>query len=128
MAVTPLAGEELAERLQSAVQDSVEEWDEAAVWVKPDCIESVAHFLREDPDLDFQFLNAISAVDFVEHFEVIYHLTSLHQQHTAVIKTRVFGRQELTLPSVYKVWRGADFQEREIWDLIGVSASKVIPI
>ena len=120
MAVGPVSVEKLAQRLQSAVRDSVEEWDRVAVWVRPGAVEGVAHFLRDDPELDFQFLNAISAVDFIEYFEVIYHLTSLRHQHTAVIKTRVFGRQELSLPSVYQVWRGADFQEREIWDLMGI--------
>lgn len=120
MTVTPVSVENLAQRVQSAVADSVEEWDGVAVWVRPGSLEGVAHFLRNDPELDFQFLNAISAVDFIEHFEVIYHLTSLRHQHTAVIKTRVFGREELSLPSVYQVWRGADFQEREIWDLMGI--------
>ena len=120
MAVSPVTGEELAQRVQSAVRDSVEEWDGDAVWVRPASIEGVARFLKDDPELDFQFLNAISAVDFIEHFEVIYHLTSLRRQHTAVIKTRVFGRQDLSLPSVYHVWRGADFQEREVWDLMGI--------
>jgi NADH-quinone oxidoreductase subunit C len=120
MAVQSLPGSELAERLQSAVPNSVEEWGSLAVWVQPPRIEEVAHFLRDDPDLDFQFLNSISAVDYVEHFEVVYHLTSLRRQHTAVVKTRVFGREDLSLPSVYGVWRGADFQEREIWDLMGL--------
>ena len=120
MAVTALAGEELAQRLQSAVPDSVEDWGATAVWVRPGRLEEVARFLRDDPDLDFQFLNAISAVDFIEHFEVVYHLTSMRRQHTTVLKTKVFGRQDLSLPSVYHLWRGADFQEREIWDLMGI--------
>ena len=80
----------------------------------------MARFLRDDPDLDFQFLNSISAVDFIEHFEVVYHLTSFRHQHTAVLKARVMGREDLSLPSVYHVWRGADFQEREVWDLMGI--------
>ena len=120
MAVQSLAGSDLAERLQSSVSGSVEEWNNHAVWVRPVQIEKVARFLHDDPDLDFQFLNSISAVDFIDHFEVIYHLTSLRLQHTAVVKTRVFGREDLSLPSVYNVWRGADFQEREVWDLMGV--------
>ena len=107
--------------MQSAVPDSVEESNSLAVWVQPARIEEVARFLRDDPDLDFQFLNSISAVDFIEHFEVVYHLTSLRRQHTAVVKARVLGREDLSLPSVYGVWRGADFQEREVWDLMGVA-------
>ena len=120
MAVVPVAAEHLAERLQGAVADSVEEWNQDAVWVKPSLVGSVFRFLRDDPELDFQYLNSISAVDFIEHFELTYHLTSMQFHHTALVKTRVFGREDLTIPSVYGVWRGADFQEREIWDLMGI--------
>ena len=120
MAVVPVAAEHLAEKLQQAVSGSVEEWRNAAVWVKPSLIGSVCQFLRDDTELDFQYLNSISAVDFIEHFELTYHLTSIQRQHTALVKTKVFGREDLTVPSVYAVWRGADFQEREIWDLMGI--------
>ena len=120
MAVVPVAAEHLAERLREAVADSVVEWNQDAVWVKPSLIDSVFQFLRDDPELDFQYLNSISAVDFIEHFELTYHLTSIQRQHTALVKSKVFGRENLTVPSVYGVWRGADFQEREIWDLMGI--------
>ncbi len=120
MAVQALAGEELANRLNQGVADSVESWEGDVVWVKPSSIGRVAQFLRDDPDSDFQFLNAISAVDYVEYFEVVYHLTSFRRQHTAVFKSRVYGRESLSVPSVYDVWRGADFQEREVWDLMGI--------
>ena len=120
MPVRALAGAVLAERLADAVAGSVEGWDDGAVWVKPENLAQAAGFLKEDPDLDFQFLNSVSAVDFIGHFEVVYFLTSLRLQHTAVMKTRVPGREDLRLPSVYHLWRGADFQEREIWDLMGI--------
>ena len=110
MAVQVLAGEELANRLSQGVTDSVEHWEGDVVWVKPSSIDRVARFLRDDPDSDFQFLNSISAVDYVEYFEVVYHLTSLRRQHTAVVKSRVYGRESLSVPSVYDVWRGADFR------------------
>ena len=121
MAVNALAGEELAERLGQGVVDSVEQWDSTAVWVDPPRIQEVAWFLRDDPELDFQFLNSISAVDYIEFFELVYHLTSFERQHTAVVKARVYGRESLSVPSVYDVWRGADFQEREVWDLMGIN-------
>ena len=120
MVVTALLGNELAHRLEQALPGLVEQWDESAVWVAPSSIAAAARFLHDEPSLDFQFLNSISAVDFIEYFELVYHLTSLRQQHTAVVKARVYGREEPSLPSVYQVWRGADFQEREIWDLMGV--------
>ena len=120
MAVQVLAGEELANRLNQGVADSVESWEGDVVWVKPSSIDRVARFLRDDTESDFQFLNSISALDYVEYFEVVYHLTSFRRQHTAVVKSRVYGRESLSVPSVYDVWRGADFQEREVWDLMGI--------
>ena len=120
MTVKAMAGQELAERLSQAVQESVERWDTTTVWIDPPRINDVARFLREDPSLDFQFLNSISAVDYIEYFELVYHLTSFELQHTAVVKSRVYGRESLSVPSVYDVWRGADFQEREVWDLMGI--------
>ena len=80
----------------------------------------VARFMKDDTELDCQFLNSITAVDFIDRMEIVYHLTSLNQQHTAVLKTELSGRDSLAVPSVYGVWRGADFQEREVWDLMGV--------
>ncbi len=120
MAVLAMSGQDLAERLGEAIQDSVEQWDTGAVWVKPSRIQDVALFLRDDPSTDFQFLNAITAVDYVEYFELVYHLTSFQLQHTGVVKSRVYGREALSVPSVYQVWRGADFQEREVWELMGL--------
>jgi NADH:ubiquinone oxidoreductase subunit C len=120
MVVTALSGKELAEGLEQSLPNSVEQWDEVAVWVVPYRIDEIARFLHDDSSWDFQFLNSISAVDFIEFFEVVYHLTSLNRQHTAVVKAKVYGREAPSLPSVYQVWRGADFQEREIWDLMGV--------
>ena len=111
----------LAGRLRQGVVDSVKQFDSTAVWVDPTRIQEVAWFLRDDPELDFQFLNSISAVDYIEYFELVYHLTSFERQHTAVVKSRVYGRESLSVPSVYDVWRGADFQEREVWDLMGIN-------
>lgn len=120
MTLAVIPGETLARRLQESAPDAVLEWNEAAVWVRPEAMASVAAFLRDDPETDFAYLNSISAIDFVEHFELVYHLTSLNKQHTAMVRSRVFGREEPAAASVVGVWRGADFQEREIWDLMGI--------
>ena len=120
MAVHQLSGEDLAERVRAAVPESVEAPVNGALWVKAPRVAEVAGFLKSDEGLDFNFLNSISAVDYIDHFQVVYHLTSLNKQHTAIVKTRLNGRDELSLPSVYHLWRGADFQEREIWDLMGI--------
>ena len=120
MTITALSGAVLAQRLQAAAPDVELEWNDAAVWVSPEAMGRVAAILRDDPELDFRFLNAISAIDFVEHFELVYHLTSIGKAHTGAVRSRVYGREEPTAASVVSVWQGADFQEREIWDLMGI--------
>ena len=116
-----LSGGELAQRLQQRFPDAVEEWSEGAVWVKPERVREVALFLRDELGLQFNFLNSVTAVDFVDNFELVYHLTSLEYNHGAVLKARVYDRESPSLPSVVEVWPGADFQEREVWDLMGVA-------
>jgi len=125
MALQQLSGEDLAERVGAGVpdpliSDSVAIPGDGALWVKAPRVAEVAGFLKSDDGLDFNFLNSISAVDYINHFDVVYHLTSLNKLHTAIMKTRLDGRDDLSLPSVYHLWRGADFQEREIWDLMGI--------
>ncbi|PKB71471.1 MAG: hypothetical protein BZY87_05345 [SAR202 cluster bacterium Io17-Chloro-G6] len=125
MAVQYLSGEDLAERVGAGVPNSlssgsVKSSADRALWVKAPRVADVAGFLKSDEGLNFNFLNSVSAVDYIDHFEIVYHLTSLSKQHTAIVKTRLNGRDDLSLPSVYHLWRGADFQEREIWDLMGI--------
>ena len=120
MALPRLTGAELAGRVGAAAPGSVVEWNEDALYVTPDSVARVAEFLQQDDELDFQFLNSISAIDYIGHFELVYHLTSFRKEHQAVIKARLNGRDQLSAPSVYHLWRGADFQEREVWDLMGI--------
>ena len=115
-----LSGEELAQRIEEAVPGAVEEVQGEAVWVRPERLREVCRFLREDPSLAMEYLNAISAVDRLEYFEVVYHLSSLRHNHMAVLKVRAYPREDPVVPSVVSVWPGADFQEREVWDLMGV--------
>ena len=98
----------------------MEKWDGDAVWVQPSSMERVAWFLKDDEGLDFQYLNAVSAIDFIDCFDVVYHLTP------SVNNIRRWSRLGYTAGSrclcllVYSVWRGADLQEREVWDLMGI--------
>ena len=117
---TELGAARLAAQIEGALPDAVLEHDERDVWVRPESIEAVARVLKDDPELDFACLVSITAVDYIEYFEVVYHLLSMRRNRRAVVKTRCYDREEPTLPSVVSVWRGADLQEREIWDLMGV--------
>ena len=116
-----LQGQELAGLLQERFPEAELDWDGESLWIEPHRVRDVAHFLKNEPKLAFNYLNAVSAVDYIECFEVVYHLTSFEYNHSAVIKTRLYDREAPTVPSVVEVWPGADFQEREVWDLMGVA-------
>ena len=115
-----LTGAELADRINQAYPDAAVEWNDTDCWIEPKDLRKVARLLKDTPDLDFAFLRSISAVDYVEHFELVYHLLSMRLNRSAILKARCYGRDDPEVPSVVEVWRGADLQEREIWDLMGI--------
>ena len=90
------------------------------IWIQPDGIRAVATLLKQDPDLLLSTLRAITAVDYVEYFEIIYHLLSMKKNQSLVLKLKCFGRDDPVVDSVVDIWKGADLQEREIWDLFGI--------
>ena len=118
---TRLQSSEVAQAIDQAVPGSVAEVAESAVVVVGDRLLEIARFLKESPELAFDFLSSISAVDYLDYLEVIYHLTSISHNHALVLKTRCYTRDDPAVPSVISLWQGADFQEREVYDLMGVA-------
>ena len=115
-----LSGQEIAARLEEQFPGSVVESSADSLLVKAESLLPLVSYLKTTPGLDFDYLTAITAVDYYDYFEVVYQLTSLQHNHSLVIKTRCYDRDNPTLPSVVSLWRGADFQEREIYDLFGI--------
>jgi NADH:ubiquinone oxidoreductase subunit C len=115
-----LSGADVAQRLAGSVPGAALSWSDDEVRVAPESLVAACRFLKESPDLAMDYLTAVTAVDYVERFEVVYHMMSLSLNHSVVLKTDVFGRDDVAVPSVVEVWQGADLQEREVWDLMGV--------
>ena len=119
----PVTGDYAASKIQQNIPNSVVSSNDTNVWIKAENLVDVFSYLKDDTELDMQFLNSISAVDYIEYFELVYHLRSLRNNTTLIIKTKCFGREEITVPSITSVWRGAELQEREIWDLMVINFS-----
>ena len=117
---TALLGSEVACRINEAYPGTATRYNDTDVWVNSESLLQVARFLNETPDLDFAQLTAITAVDYIEYFELVYHLLSMKYNRSTVLKTHCFGREEPVAQSVIGIWQGADLQEREIWDLMGI--------
>ena len=116
-----LSGREIATRLEEQFPGSIIESSQNSLLVKGESLLEVATFLKTTHGLDFDYLASITAVDYYDYFEVVYQLTSIKHNHSLVVKTRCYGRDNPIVPSVVSLWRGADFQEREIYDLMGIS-------
>ncbi|MFC1955656.1 NADH-quinone oxidoreductase subunit C [Chloroflexota bacterium] len=115
-----LSGEEIAGQLEEKFPGSVIESNRNSLVVKNEFLLPIAEFLKNVPELDFGFLNFITVVDYFDYFEAVYQLSSLEHNHSLVVKTRCYDRENPVLASVVGLWQGADFQEREIYDLMGV--------
>jgi NADH-quinone oxidoreductase subunit C len=115
-----VAAKELAERLEAKFPGCFEEGGQDSLVVKAGSLLDAAAFLKNEPDLKFDYLNYVTAVDYYQYFEIVYQLTSLEHNRSVVFRTRAYGREDPVVPSVTGLWRGADFQEREIYDLMGV--------
>ncbi len=116
-----LSSNDVTQQLIAHVPEAAAETSGEAILVKSDSIFTVAEYLKNSPELDFDYLNYITAVDYYDYFEVVYQLTSRQHNHTLVLKTRCYQRENPAVPSIVALWRGADFQEREIYDLLGIS-------
>ncbi len=116
-----LSGKDLASRIEEQYQGSVEESTQESLVVKSDSLLQVAQYLKDTDDLKLDYFNYVTAVDYYSYFEVVYQLTSTEHNHSVLLKTRCYDRDKPTVPSVVSLWQGADFQEREVYDLMGIN-------
>ena len=111
---------DLAGQLEEKFPGCVEETVKDSLVIKADSLLQVAEYLKDTDSLKFDYFNYVTAVDYYSYFEVVYQLTSMEHNHTTIIKTRCYDREKPVVPSVIGLWQGADLQEREIYDLMGV--------
>ncbi|UCE02851.1 MAG: NADH-quinone oxidoreductase subunit C, partial [Candidatus Latescibacterota bacterium] len=109
----------LQERFGDAVGELHTETKDPWIAVDAEQIDAVARFCREDPALYFDFLSSLCGVDAHESIDVVYHLYSYEHRHGVVLKVKVHKGKPLT-KTVTTVWRGANWFERETFDLFGV--------
>jgi len=96
--------------------------DNAGATVAPPAIAEVCRFLKSEPGLEFDCLSSLSGVDYPKRnvIQVVYHLYSYQHRHLFVLKVDA-ARENPVVPSVAGIWSHADWQEREVFDLLGVT-------
>lgn len=80
----------------------------------------ISRFLKSTPGLEFDYLASVTAIDYLDRIDIVYQMRSIRLRQDLTLRVEV-DREESIAPSVTSVWRAADFQEREIYDLMGVT-------
>jgi NADH-quinone oxidoreductase subunit C len=114
-----LSGHVVAERINGSIPGGVREASEAFVVVEPSRMFDVMRFLRDDETLDGKFLVQMCSVDQIDRIDVVYHFASLAQNHIFQVKVPA-DHERPEVQSITPLWIGANLQEREIYDLMGV--------
>ena len=84
-------------------------------------IVELAHLLNDDPELQFEICKDVTAIDWAtrkNRFTIVYHLYSLKNNFLLRIKTNIDSEE---IDSVTKVWKAADWYERETYDMYGIN-------
>jgi NADH-quinone oxidoreductase subunit C len=109
------------ERVSAFQADALQPWTVVAA----DAIAEVAAFAKADPDLAFDNLMCLGAVDYAvvkdaePRMELVYHLYSYAHRHLHVLKV-MLPRDGASVPSVEGVWGVANWHEREAFDMFGI--------
>ena len=121
----PVHDDMLVQRLREKFKDTVlavrVHQDDICLLVDKEALPSICGVLKQDPDLDMNYLVDILGVDRFPaspRFEVVYLFYSISKRHRLRMKVTV-GSDE-TVPTVTGIWPAADWPEREVYDMYGI--------
>jgi NADH-quinone oxidoreductase subunit C len=107
-----------------AIERDLVSCGQTIVYVGAERSHDILAWLKNTPEQDFNYLTDVTAVDYRDPerpLEVVYQLRSLGRKADLRVKVAMNKRGPLELRSVYDLWRGADWLEREVYDLFGVT-------
>ncbi|MEO5683096.1 MAG: NADH-quinone oxidoreductase subunit C [Chitinophagaceae bacterium] len=107
----------ITELLPSAVFEEGGEWINVAV--EPAQWKIFARQLRNTPELMFDFLFCVTCVDWKTQLGMVYHLRATRYLHNLVVKIKL-DRADPQIETVSDIWRTAEFNEREVYEMFGV--------
>ena len=110
-------------RFGDAVERALVSCGDTIVYLRRDAAFDALAWLKADGGQQFDYLTDVTAVDYRDPevpLEVVYQLRSLGRKADLRVKVALDKRQPLEVASVYGLWRGADWLEREVYDMFGV--------
>ncbi len=115
-----LDGRTIAQRVSARFADAVEAAEPGWLRVRAERLVDVVRFLRDEPELTLEQLDMMTAVDYMDYFELVYLLLSVRRNHQCLLKCWTGDRADPAVPSLVPVLYGALLQERETYDLFGI--------
>ncbi len=118
--------EQVKTKFPSDVLEVLDQGGDAAVYVKRESLRQVLKTLKSDAEFGFDILMDLFAVDYLhwaeksQRFEVVYNLFSTSKNQRLFVKVAV-PEKDANVDSVVSVWPAANWYEREVWDMFGVS-------
>jgi len=111
----------LSDKFGNKIKQFQENTFPASVVVETDAVVDVCDFLKHAQGLEFTSLMCLSGVDLKDQnkMAVVYNLSSMKHKHTITIKTEM-ERNNPHVATVEKIWAGANWYEREAYDLYGI--------
>ena len=113
----------LASRFGAAVQRAEVVWGETTVFVAAAALHEIVRWLHDDPAQHYDYLSDVTAVEYRDAgrpIEVVWHLRSLAHRRFLRIKVSLEKRGTLSVPSVVDIYSGANWLERECYDMFGI--------
>ena len=94
----------------------------AALYADPKDLTAVCRWLKDSERFKLDYLSGVTVVDYPQEqrMDVVYHLFSMAQKHGPLTLKAKLSRATPKIASVTPIWRSAEFQEREAYDLYGV--------
>ena len=117
--------EKLKKKFKKSVIDSHSFRGDDTIIVKKHNVLDICRFLKEDNDFAFNFMMDLTVVDYLnqkecyERFEVVYHFYSSIHNHRLRLRAPV-SETDCTIDSIVPVWKGANWFEREAYDMYGI--------
>ena len=122
-----MTSEEIVKKVKTdqreAIHSSEVNLGDSVLFVGAERIHDIAEYLKNDPDLNFDYLSNITGADYLNEereprFEVVYELHSIEKNHSIRIRVGL-DEEDPTIPTVSDLWKGALYPERELFDMFG---------
>ena len=110
----------------SAIGRALDVRGDTIVYVQRERLLDVMRWLRDTPGHEYHYLVDVTAVEYRDRerpLEVVYFLRALHRQADLRVKVELDATGDLTVDSVVSLWAGADWLEREVYDMFGITFS-----